>query len=154
MTRPDWDEYFISFLDVISKRATCDRGRSSALIVKDNRVLSTGYVGSPSGLPHCDNVGHQMFKVDNQQGLVSLHCYRTLHAEHNAILQAARKGYSVEGATMYSTMEPCRNCAMAIIAVGIIRVVAKSSYHASQESKQMFKTVGIELVTLDDNSLY
>ncbi len=142
--RPSWDEYFMEVMDAISKRATCDRGRSGCVIAKDNRLLVTGYVGSPVGLPHCDEVGHLMKKVTHEDGHVSEHCMRTVHAEVNAICQAARNGVAVNGGTLYCRMTPCRNCAMAIINAGIIRVVAQRHYHAGDESIEMFKTAGVK----------
>ncbi|HWS49060.1 MAG TPA: hypothetical protein VN174_03360, partial [Candidatus Methanoperedens sp.] len=88
--RPSWDEYFLELADAVSKRATCDRGRSGCVIVRDKRILVTGYVGSPAGLPHCDEVGHLMKTMVNEDGSKSDHCVRTVHAEQNAICQAAK----------------------------------------------------------------
>jgi dCMP deaminase len=152
MPRPTWDEYFLKILDTVSERATCDRGRNGCIIVKDKRVLTTGYVGSPPGLPHCDEIGHDMRKVFDEQGNVSQHCVRTVHAEQNAILQAAKFGISIEGATMYVKLEPCRVCAMMIISAGIKRVVCKKRYHAADETREMFKQAGIELVAMSEET--
>ncbi len=148
--RPSWDEYFMQVTDVVARRATCDRGRSGAIIVKDKRVIATGYVGSPPGQPHCDEVGHLMRKVIDEEGNESMHCVRTLHAELNAILQAAEFGVSVKGGTLYCKMTPCYNCAMAIARVGIVRVVAKKRYHAEEMSLVLFNDAGIELTILED----
>jgi len=131
-------------------RATCDRGRSGCVIVRDQRVLATGYVGSPTGLPHCDEVGHLMKQVIDEDGTARQHCVRTIHAEQNAICQAARYRISIEGGTLYCRMEPCRVCAMLIIAVGITRVVCERRYHAAQETRDMFAQAGVELVVLDN----
>ncbi|ARN75060.1 deoxycytidylate deaminase [Oceanicoccus sagamiensis] len=147
--RPDWDEYFIQMMDTVANRATCDRGRSGCIIVRDKRIISTGYVGSPSGLPHCDDVGHLMKQVIDDDGTTRQHCMRTIHAEQNAICQAARHGIPLEGSTLYCKMEPCRVCAMLIISCGITKVVAKSMYHAAQETRDMFAQAGVELVVLD-----
>ena len=149
MERLSWDEYFIEIMQTVAQRATCDRGRSGCVIVKDKQIVSTGYVGSPPGLPHCDDVGHLMKNVVNDNGEISKHCVRTIHAEQNAICQAARHGVSLENATLYCKMEPCRVCAMMIISVGIKKVVALKKYHAAQESRDMFAQTGIELVVLD-----
>ncbi|BFM17595.1 cytidine/deoxycytidylate deaminase family protein [Maricurvus nonylphenolicus] len=149
--RPDWDEYFIDMMDTVASRATCDRGRSGCIIVKDRRIISTGYVGSPSGLPHCDEVGHLMKQVIDEDGTTRQHCVRTIHAEQNAICQAARHGIPLEGSTLYCTMEPCRVCAMLIISCGIKHVVAKSRYHAAQETREMFATAGITLKVMEDS---
>lgn len=147
--RPDWDEYFIDLVDSVGQRATCDRGKSGCIIVKDKRIISTGYVGSPSGLPHCDDVGHLMKQVTDSDGTTRQHCVRTIHAEQNAICQAARYGVPLDGATLYCTMEPCRVCAMLIISCGISKVVAKKRYHAAQETRDMFEMAGVELVVIE-----
>jgi len=143
--RPTWDEYFMEVMDAISKRATCARGRSGCVISRDNQLLVTGYVGSPVGLPHCDEVGHQMKKVIHEDGSVTEHCVRTVHAEQNAICQAAKNGVSLDGATLYCRMTPCRVCAMLIINCGIKRVICERKYHAGTESEEMFKTAGVTL---------
>ncbi len=117
--RPDWDDYFIDMMDTVATRATCDRGRSGCIIVRDRRIISTGYVGSPAGLSHCDDVGHLMKQVIDDDGTTRQHCMRTIHAEQNAICQAAKHGISLEGSTLYCKMEPCRVCAMLIISCGI-----------------------------------
>lgn len=143
--RPSWDEYFMSIADQVSTRATCDRGRSGCVIVRDKQILVTGYVGSPIGLPHCDDVGHLMKKVIHDDGSESQHCVRTVHAEQNAICQAARLGISLTGSTLYCRMTPCRTCAMLIINCGIVRVVCEMKYHAGKESEVMFRQAGIKL---------
>ena len=143
--RPSWDEYFMELANTASKRATCDRGRSGCVIVKNRHVLVTGYVGSPAGLPHCDEVGHLFSKTIHSDGSISNHCIRTVHAEQNAICQAARRGIALEGATLYCRMTPCRTCAMLIINCGIKRVVCERKYHKGAESEEMFRQAGIEL---------
>ena len=148
--RPDWDQYFLTLLEHVATRATCNRGKSGCVIVRDQRVLATGYVGSPPGLPHCDDVGHLMKQVIDEDGTTREHCVRTVHAEQNAIAQAARYGISIENAILYAKMEPCRVCAMLIISVGISRVVCLKRYHAAQETREMFAKAGVELVVIDD----
>jgi dCMP deaminase len=143
--RPSWDEYFMEVAHTIARRATCDRGRSGCVIARDRQLLVTGYVGSPVGLPHCDDIGHLMKKVIHEDGSVSQHCVRTVHAEQNAICQAARLGISLQGGTLYCKMTPCRTCAMLIINCGIVRVVCEFRYHQAQESEDMFSMAGIEL---------
>ena len=143
--RPSWDEYFMELANAAAKRATCDRGRSGCVIVKDKQVLVTGYVGSPIGLPHCDEVGHLFKKTFHEDETITTHCVRTVHAEQNAICQAARRGIALDGATLYCRMTPCRVCAMLIINCGIKRVVCEKKYHAGEESEQMFKQAGIKL---------
>lgn len=143
--RPTWDEYFIELAITAAKRATCDRGRSGCVIVRDKQVLVTGYVGSPRGLPHCDEKGHLMKKLYHEDGRVTQHCVRTVHAEQNAICQASRRGISLNKATLYCKMTPCRTCAMLIINCGIERVVCEKKYHSGQESEELFKDAGIVL---------
>lgn len=143
--RPSWDEYFLKLADTVASRATCDRGRSGCVIVKDKQILVTGYVGSPRGLPHCDDVGHLFKKVIHEDGSVTQHCVRTVHAEQNAITQAARRGIALDGSTLYCRMTPCRTCAMLIINCGIERVVCERKYHAGAESEAMFSEAGVLL---------
>ena len=149
--RPSWDEYFMEICRTVAKRATCDRGRSGCVIVKNNQILVTGYVGSPNGLPHCDDVGHLMRKMLHADGTISQHCVRTVHAEQNAICQAAKNGICLEGATVYCKMTPCRTCAMLLINCGIKRIVCEKHYHDEEDSMNMFKEVGIEIVHLEDS---
>jgi dCMP deaminase len=144
--RPSWDDYFMEVANAISKRATCDRGRSGCVIARDKQLIVSGYVGSPVGFPHCDEVGHQIKKVTHEDGVVTEHCMRTVHAEQNAICQAARLGVSIAGATIYTRMTPCRTCAMLLINCGIKRVVCERKYHRGTESEEMFRTAGVELV--------
>ncbi|MCP3907671.1 MAG: cell division protein DedD [Oceanicoccus sp.] len=148
--RPDWDDYFIDMMDTVATRATCDRGRSGCIIVRDRRIISTGYVGSPAGLSHCDDVGHLMKQVIDDDGTTRQHCMRTIHAEQNAICQAAKHGISLEGSTLYCKMEPCRVCAMLIISCGIKKVVAKYMYHAAQETRDMFAQAGVTMAVLEN----
>lgn len=148
--RPSWDEYFMEVANAISKRATCNRGRSGCVIARDRTLLVTGYVGSPAGFPHCDDAGHQIKQVRHEDGSITEHCVRTVHAEQNAICQAARLGVSLQGATLYCRMTPCRVCAMLLINCGIVRVVCERRYHAGAESEEMFRTAGISLEYLFD----
>jgi len=151
--RPSWDEYFMELANAAAKRATCDRGRSGCVIVKDKQILVTGYVGAPTGLPHCDEVGHLFKKTIHEDGSETMHCVRTVHAEQNAICQAAKRGIALEGATLYCRMTPCRVCAMLIINCGIKRVVCEKKYHAGVESEEMFNQAGIEIEFFEDDIL-
>jgi dCMP deaminase len=143
--RPSWDEYFMEIANTVSKRATCDRGRSGCVIAREKQLLVTGYVGSPMGLPHCDEIGHQMKKMIHEGGKETNHCVRTVHAEQNAICQAAKLGIAIDGATIYCRMTPCRVCAMLIINCGINRVVCEMKYHDGNESEEMFKQAGVKI---------
>jgi dCMP deaminase len=144
-TRPSWDEYFMEITRAVAKRATCDRGRSGCVIARDKQVLVTGYVGSPRGTPHCDEIGHQLKKTTHEDGTQTEHCVRTTHAEQNAIVQAARLGISINGGTLYCTMTPCAVCAKMIINAGIERIVCEKKYHAGEESEKLFSEVGVSV---------
>lgn len=122
MARPSWDEYFMELAQVVAKRSTCNRRSVGAVLVRDKRILTTGYNGSPPGLPHCTEAGCLM--VDN-------HCVRAIHAEQNAIIQAALHGIDLRGATCYVTSSPCVHCSKMLIAAGVKRVVYLDSYTES-----------------------
>lgn len=148
--RPSWDQYFIEVMDSISKRSTCDRGRSGCVIVRNNQIISAGYVGSAAGDSHCDDNGHKMQKRLNFDGSVSKHCIRTIHAEQNAICQAAKNGNSINGATLYCRMTPCSVCAKMIINSGIKRVVAQRKYHDSKESMRLFRKCKVKIEHIEN----
>lgn len=150
MVRPSWDKYFLGIMQSVSERATCDRGRSGAVIVKNKQILTTGYVGSPKSLGHCDDVGHEFKDTIHSDGRVSKHCVRTAHAEQNAICQAAKYGVAVGGSTLYCQMTPCYVCAKMIINAGIERVVAANDYHAGADSRRIFEEAGLKFEVLDD----
>jgi len=145
--RPGWDEYFMDIARTVAKRGTCDRGRSGCVIAKDKQILVTGYVGSPRGMPHCDEVGHQMEEWEHSDGIKRWHCVRTTHAEQNAICQAAKVGVAIDGATLYCKMTPCSVCAGMIINAGIKRVVCEKIYHAGK-TEAYFKQAGVQLEVL------
>jgi dCMP deaminase len=119
MARPSWDEYFMELAQVVAKRSTCNRRSVGAVLVRDKRILTTGYNGSPPGLPHCTDEGCLM---------VEGHCVRAIHAEQNAIVQAALHGIDLSGATCYVTSSPCVHCAKMLIAAGIKRIVYLDKY--------------------------
>jgi dCMP deaminase len=147
--RPSWDEYFIGIMHAVSARGTCDRGRVGCVIVRDKRLITTGYVGAPVGCKSCDEVGHDISTVIQDDGTTSKHCVRTAHAETNAIVQAAKIGVSTDGAILYCMMVPCQVCAKNIINAGIKRVVAEKDYHAGQRSKELFKEAGVQFELLN-----
>jgi dCMP deaminase len=149
--RPSWDEYFLELVDQVGTRATCDRGKSGCVIVRNKRIICTGYVGSPSGMPHCDDVGHDFKQVTDEDGTARQHCVRTVHAEQNAICQAARYGLQLEGTTLYCSMEPCRVCAMLIASSGVVRVVAGRRYHAGHDTRDILAQAGVELTVMDES---
>lgn len=148
--RPSWDQYFMKIVEMVGARGTCDRGRAGCVIAKDKRIISTGYAGSPIGLPHCDEIGHEMHVVIHPDGHQSSHCIRTTHSEQNAICQAAKFGVSLDGATIYVKMTPCYTCAKMIINAGITRVVCANDYHAGARSKEIFAEAGVQLKILNN----
>ena len=118
--RPSWDDYFMALVRILATRASCDRLHAGAILVRDKRIISSGYNGARPGQPTCDEVGHLLEKG---------HCVRTIHAEHNAILQAAALGgVSTRGSIMYTKYNPCIHCARYVIAAGIVRVVIGEVY--------------------------
>ncbi|NLH50248.1 MAG: dCMP deaminase family protein [Myxococcales bacterium] len=119
MSRASWHEYFMQIAQDVSTRATCDRLKVGAVIVKDNRILTTGYNGSLPGTPHCDEVGHLL-----KDG----HCVRTIHAEANAVLQAARFGIRLEGSTCYCTFKPCLSCLKLLLGAGVAKIIYREVY--------------------------
>mgnify|MGYP001202327963 CR=1 FL=1 len=121
--RPSWDEYFLQMAKLVATRATCPRRRVGAILVRDHRVLATGYNGAVSGAPHCDDVGCLIVVRDGRES-----CERAVHAELNAIIQCARNGVAAVGATMYCTDFPCVVCAKAMVQAGVRRVVYLSEY--------------------------
>ncbi len=147
--RPSWDEYFLQMAELVGTRGTCDRGYVGCVITKDKRILATGYAGSPIGLPHCDQAGHEMHTVTNEDGTESRHCIRTTHSETNAIANAARFGVGIDGGTIYVKMVPCYTCAKIIINAGIKRVVCGKDYHAADRTKAVFEEADIDLVIMD-----
>ena len=136
--RVDWPVYFMGIARQVAARSTCDRKHVGAVIVRDRTILSTGYNGSVRGLPHCDDAGHMM--VDG-------HCVRTIHAEVNAVVQAAKNGTRIDGATIYVTASPCWNCFKTICNVGIKRIVFEEFYR-DERIFEVSQTLGIELVEL------
>jgi dCMP deaminase len=141
--RPSWDDYFMRIAHVVAERSTCMRRHVGALVVMDKRILSTGYNGAPSGLPHCREVGclRQIHKVPSGQ---RHELCRGLHAEMNALLQGSRHGVGMEGSTLYSTHVPCSLCTKMIINTGVVRVVACTDY-PDPFSREMLEQAGVTL---------
>ncbi len=142
--RPSWDEYFIEIARLVATRSTCLRRRVGAVIVKDRRILATGYNGAPSGIAHCAQVGCLREKLGVPSGERHELC-RGLHAEQNAIIQAALHGVSVKGAWLYSTTFPCIICTKMLINAGIERIYYLEGY-PDELSADMLKEAGIELI--------
>ncbi|HME91897.1 MAG TPA: dCMP deaminase family protein [Myxococcaceae bacterium] len=136
--RSSWDQYFMGIARQVATRATCDRKHVGALLVRDRTILSTGYNGSIRGLPHCDEVGHMM-----ENG----HCVATVHAEANAIIQAAKNGVRIDGATMYTSASPCWPCFKLIANAGCVRIVF-GEFYRDQRIFEFAARLGLELVAL------
>ena len=144
--RPDWDEYFMEIAHVVAKRSTCLRRQVGAVIVREKRILTTGYNGSPTGLPHCLELGCLRDQLEIPSGTRQEIC-RALHSEQNAIIQAALHGTSTKDATLYCTHQPCSLCAKAIINAGIRRVVFEGDY-PDEFAIDMLKLAEVEMVRL------
>ncbi len=141
--RPSWDEYFMDIVGVVARRSTCVRRKVGAALVRDRRILSTGYNGAPSGMAHCLDRGCLRLEMKVPSGERHELC-RGLHAEQNAIIQAALHGVSVRGATLYCTNQPCVICAKMIINAGIIRIVIRDGYQ-DDLAAEMLQEAGIEV---------
>ena len=141
MSRVDWDTYFMNIAKQVATRSTCDRKNVGAVIVKGRHILATGYNGSISGMPHCDETGHMM---END------HCVATIHAEANAILQAAKHGTSIDGADIYITASPCWNCFKFLANSGIKRIFY-GEFYGDERSIEIAGKIGIELIQLEGN---
>ena len=141
--RAGWDHYFMNIAKVVSSRSTCDRKFVGAVIVQDKTILSTGYNGSIRKLEHCDEAGHM---IEND------HCVATIHAEANAILQAAKNGVSIDGSTIYTTASPCWPCFKLIANAGIKRICFGEFYRDERIFK-IAKKIGMELVKLEQSKL-
>jgi len=136
--RLDWHAYFMNIARQVATRSTCDRKHVGAVIVRDKTILSTGYNGSIRGMPHCDDIGH-----DIEGG----HCVATIHAEANAILQAAKNGVMIEGAELYTTASPCWGCFKLIANAGI-RKIFYGEFYRDQKSLEVARRLGIDLIDL------
>ncbi|MBL7069639.1 MAG: cytidine/deoxycytidylate deaminase family protein [Candidatus Omnitrophica bacterium] len=141
--RPNWDEYFFKITKLVSERSTCLRRRVGAILVKDKKILASGYNGAPVGIAHCDRTGCIRLKLNVPSGWRHELC-RGLHAEQNALLQAALHGVSAKGATLYATIQPCIICAKMIINAGVKEVVIEDGY-PDKMSRGFLKEAGITL---------
>lgn len=144
--RSSWDEYFMQIAEIVKTRSTCLRRQVGAVITKDNRIITTGYNGAPSGIPHCLDIGCLREQMGVPSGERHELC-RALHAEQNAIIQAANLGISTQGSTMYVTLQPCSICAKMMINAGVVRLVYQGVY-PDEMSLSMLKEAGITLVNV------
>ncbi len=145
--RPTWDEYFMEIAEVAQKRSTCVRRQVGAVIVKENRIMATGYNGAPMNVKHCEEIGCLREKLGVPSGQRHELC-RALHAEQNAIIQVANLGTSIEGATLYCTHQPCVICAKMIINCNIRRIVIKEGY-PDELALELLNEAGVTLEILE-----
>jgi dCMP deaminase len=148
--RPAWEDYFMGITSLVAQRSTCTRRAVGAVIVKDKRILSTGYNGAPAGISHCIDTGCLREQLNVPSGERHELC-RGIHAEQNAIIQAAYHGVSVKGATLYCTNLPCSICAKMIINAGI-KVIYYQNRYLDSMSLEMFQEAGIEVINLETNN--
>lgn len=133
--RPSWHQYFMTITRQVAERSTCTRAKVGAVIVREKNILATGYNGSPAGLPHCLDVGCLVYKSTTPAGEIEENCFRTIHAEINAIAQAAKNGAAIRDADIYITHTPCIHCFKVLVNTGIKRVFYEKPYklHTIQE---------------------
>jgi dCMP deaminase len=128
MTRPTWDQYFMTITRQVAERSTCPRAKVGAVIVRDRNILATGYNGAPAGLAHCTDVGCLIYESRAPGGDLESNCYRSIHAEINAITQAAKNGAAIAGADVYVTHSPCIQCLKVLVNTGVRRVFYERPY--------------------------
>ncbi len=153
MTRPTWDEYFINIAKLVASRSSCSSRQVGAVIVKDKMIVSTGYNGTPRGIKNCDEGGCKRCedkkngKINSGERLDECVC---VHAEENALLQAAYNGVSIKGSTLYTSLCPCKYCAKHIINAGIKKVHYSKNYALDEISKELFREAGVEFQQYKD----
>lgn len=147
MDRPSWEEYFMEIAELVAKRSTCLRRQVGAVLVKEKNVLATGYNGTPAGITHCDKVGCIRQEQNIPSGQRHELC-RGLHAEQNAIIQAAKHGTNIGGSILYCTHQPCSICTKMIINAGITKIIYRDGY-PDELSQQMLVESGIEVVPFE-----
>ncbi len=147
MPRPSWDEYFMSIAEQVAGRSTCLRRHTGAVLVKDKRILATGYNGTPTGLAHCEQIGCLREQRNIASGEKHELC-RGIHAEQNAVIQAARHGTAIDGASVYSTHQPCVLCAKILINAGVTDIVFRDPY-PDPLSEELLSEAGIVPRALD-----
>jgi dCMP deaminase len=149
MERPSWDEYFMEMALLTAKRSTCMRRNVGAVIVQDKHIIATGYNGAPKGIPHCEEIGGCLREKMNIPSGERHELCRALHAEQNAIIQAATLAQSIEGASIYITNQPCVICAKMIINAGIKRIVVKEGY-PDKLAVDLLAEAGLKIVMLGE----
>lgn len=145
--RLSWDDYFLNITRQVAERSTCLRAKVGAVIVRERSILASGYNGAPSGLPHCTEVGCLIYESHTPDGRVEENCYRTIHAEINAIAQAAKNGVSIRDADIYVTHTPCIHCLKVLINTGIRRVFYERAYKL-ETVRQLLEGSDIQLLQI------
>ncbi len=145
--RPTWDEYFLTITRQVAERSTCVRAKVGAVIVRDRSILATGYNGAPAGMPHCLDVGCLVYESKTPDGNIEENCFRTIHAEINAIAQAARNGTRIDGADIYVTHTPCIHCFKTLVNTGIKRMFYAKPYKM-ETLDELLRNTGVELIGL------
>jgi dCMP deaminase len=138
--RPSWDQYFLTITRQVAERSTCNRAKVGAVIVRDKNILASGYNGAPAGLPHCTEVGCLIYQSKTPTGESEENCYRTIHAEINAIAQAAKNGVGIRDADIYVTHTPCIHCLKVLINTGIKRIFYEKEYKLHTVSELLAST--------------
>jgi len=147
--RLDWHNYFMKIAKIVSERSTCNRAKIGAIIVKNKNIISTGYNGSPAGLPHCHEVGCLIYTTKNPDGEEEQNCFRTIHAEINAIALAAKNGVCIEGADIYVTASPCYHCLKVLINVGIKNIYYDKPYKI-EKIQEMLTLANVNLIQVPE----
>ncbi len=146
-TRPSWDQYFMTITHQVAERSTCTRAKVGAVITRDRSILATGYNGAPSGMPHCLDVGCLVYESTTPSGDLEQNCFRTIHAEMNAIAQAARNGVSIDGAAFYVTHSPCIHCFKVLVNTGVDAIYYTKPYKLETIEELRVKS-GVKLIGL------
>lgn len=149
--RPSWDQYFMTITRQVAERSTCLRAKVGAVIVRNRSILATGYNGSPAGLPHCTDVGCLIYESRTPDGDLEQNCYRTIHAEMNAITQAAKNGSAINDADIYVTHTPCIHCMKVLINTGL-RTVYYDRPYKLQTIDELLKHARVKLVQVKKES--
>jgi dCMP deaminase len=142
--RLSWDQYFLNITRQVAERSTCTRAKVGAVIVRERSILASGYNGAPSGLPHCTEVGCLVYQSQTPDGELEENCYRTIHAEINAIAQAAKNGVSIRDADIYVTHTPCIHCLKVLINTGIKRIFYDREYKL-ESVRELLGTADVQL---------
>ncbi len=147
--RPSWHQYFMTITRQVAERSTCNRAKVGAVIVRDKNILATGYNGAPTGMPHCTDVGCLIYQSKTPNGDIEENCFRTIHAEMNAIAQAAKNGSTIKDASIYITHTPCIHCLKVLVNTGIKEIYYEIPYklHTLEEILQITR-VQLEKVDL------